>query len=95
MVRTVASNTFWRGEVKMNENQRKHGVSFVKAQYACADPHRVIARDITHSTAREQRFFCFGDLGDGIVTVRFNYRKDVICIFGAGYRRKGKRIYGR
>ena len=65
------------------ENQRKHGVSFAKVQYAFADPHRIIARDITHSTAREQRFFCFGNLGDGIVTVRFTYRKDVIRIFGA------------
>lgn len=77
------------------ENQRKHGVAFSKAQYAFADPNRVIARDITHSTARETRYFCFGDLGDGIVTVRFTYRGSMIRIFGAGYWRKGKRIYER
>ncbi|MCH7742438.1 MAG: BrnT family toxin [Proteobacteria bacterium] len=76
-------------------NQKKHGVSFSKAQYAFADPNRVIAKDISHSTAREQRFFCFGDLGDGIVTVRFTYRRNVIRIFGAGYWRKGKRVYER
>lgn len=80
---------------KEAENQRKHGVSFSKAQIAFADPDRVVARDITHSTAREERFFCFGDLGDGIVTVRFTYRKNIIRIFGAGYWRKGKRIYER
>lgn len=77
------------------ENQKKHGLAFSKAQYAFADPRRVIARDITHSTAREERFFCFGDIGDGIVTVRFTYQENVIRIFGAGYWRKGKRIYER
>jgi len=77
------------------ENLRKHGISFENAQYAFADPDRVIAKDITHSTARETRYFCFGDLGDGIVTVRFTYRRNVIRIFGAGYWRKGKRIYER
>lgn len=80
---------------KDTENQRKHHVSFSEAQYAFADPNRVIARDITHSTAREERFFCFGDTGEGIVTVRFTYRRNIIRIFGAGYWRKGRRIYER
>ena len=31
------------------ENQTKHGVPFVRAQYAFADPQRVIAKDIAHS----------------------------------------------
>ena len=31
------------------ENQQKHGVAFVKAQYAFADPQRVIAADPNHS----------------------------------------------
>ncbi|MCA9232774.1 MAG: BrnT family toxin [Rhodocyclaceae bacterium] len=30
------------------ENQGKHGVSFFRAQYAFADPQRVIAKDETH-----------------------------------------------
>jgi len=47
------------------ENQKKHGVSFSKAQHAFADPNRVIAKDVTHSTIREARYFCFGELGDG------------------------------
>ena len=35
--------------VKDLENQRKHGVSFAKAQYAFADSSRVIAEDLGHS----------------------------------------------
>ncbi len=74
-------------------NIRKHGVSFFEAQFAFADPNRVIAKDISHSTAREERFFCFGEVDDGVMTVRFTYRNSSIRIFGAGYWRKGKRIY--
>ncbi len=76
------------------ENQRKHGVSFYEAQYAFADPYRVIAQDLSHSE-KEKRFFCFGKVGGGVLTVRFTYRGGVIRIFGAGYWRKGKAIYER
>jgi hypothetical protein len=75
-------------------NQAKHGISFGEAQYAFADPNRVIAKDLAHSQD-EERFYCFGKLGEGIVTVRFAYRGNVIRIIGAGYWRKGKRIYER
>ena len=51
-----------------------------------------IAEDLSHST-REKRYYCFGRVGDAILTVRFSYRKGAIRIFGAGYWRKGKRIY--
>ena len=74
------------------ENQRKHGVSFTLAQQAFLDPDRVIARDLAHSES-EQRFYCFGCVDEGILTVRFTYRSEVIRIIGAGYWRKGKRIY--
>jgi uncharacterized DUF497 family protein len=73
-------------------NQEKHGLSFTKAQYAFSDPNRIIARDLTHSDD-EDRFYCFGQVGEGIATVRFTYRDNVIRIFGAGYWRKGKQIY--
>ncbi len=76
------------------ENQDKHGVSFAEAQYAFADPGRVIAEDLSHS-GREKRYYCFGKVGGGILTVRFTYRGGVIRIFGAGYWRKGKAIYER
>jgi len=74
------------------ENQAKHGIPFALAQYAFADPKRVIAEDTAHN-AWEPRFFCFGRVGEGILTVRFTYRAEVIRIFGAGYWRKGKTIY--
>ena len=74
------------------ENQKKHGIAFAKAQYAFADPHRVIAEDVTHSD-HEQRYYCFGKVAGGILTVRFTYRERVIRIIGAGYWRKGKVTY--
>src|SRR5574341_530723 len=79
---------------KDQENQEKHGISFAKAQFAFADPRRVIAEDLSHSSS-EKRYYCFGRVGDGILTVRFTYRSEVIRIFGAGFWRKGKRIYER
>lgn len=81
-------------ERKDADNRAKHGVPFALAQYAFADPNRVIAEDAAHS-AREKRYFCFGRVGGGILTVRFTYRSGVIRIFGAGYWRKGKAIYER
>ena len=69
-------------------------MAFAMAQFAFADPRRVIAEDLSHSSA-EKRYYCLGEVGGGILTVRFTYRNDVIRIYGAGYWRKGKRIYER
>jgi len=77
--------------VKDARNRRKHGVSFSEAQAAFLDPGRVIARDIGHSRS-ESRYYCFGRVADGILTVRFTYRT-VIRIIGAGYWRRGKKLY--
>ena len=85
--------TFEWDQNKEKINIEKHGISFTKAQYAFADPKRVILKDITHSTVQETRYFCVGKVGGGIMTVRFTYREQRIRIFGAGYWRKGKRIY--
>ncbi len=74
-------------------NQAKHGISFSEAQYAFDDPRRVIAEDLAHSTELEKRYFCFGKSGDGVLTVRFTYRYEVIRIFGAGYWTRGLRLY--
>ena len=74
------------------ENQAKHHVSFQEAQSAFTDPRRVIARDLGHGDA-EERFYCFGQSGGGVLTVRFTYRRKVIRIIGAGYWRKGKAVY--
>ena len=81
-------------EIKDLENQQKHGVPFLEAQHAFLDKNRVIAEDLVHSET-EQRFYCFGLNQDknGILTVRFTYRSGRIRIIGAGYWRKGKKIY--
>ena len=82
-------------ESKNQENLAKHQVSFDTAVHAFLDMNRVVAKDITHSTGSETRYFCFGmdRNGNGILTVRFTLRNSKIRIFGAGYWRKGKRIY--
>lgn len=77
---------------KNSENRAKHGISFELAQYVFSDPNRVIAQDLGHSK-QECRFYCFGRVGEGVLTVRFTYRMDAIRILGAGYWRKGRRIY--
>ena len=76
------------------ENQGKHRVSFSEAQFAFADPSRVIAEDLDHS-AKEKRHYCFGRVDRGVLTVRFTYRNGFIRIFGAGFWRKGKTVYER
>jgi uncharacterized DUF497 family protein len=58
------------------------------------DPKLHIAKDESHSQS-EERFYCFGKVDGGILTVRFTYRTSVIRIIGAGYWRKGKAIYER
>jgi uncharacterized DUF497 family protein/predicted DNA binding CopG/RHH family protein len=70
---------------RIGRNQAKHGVSFSDAQHAFGDVRRVIAEDLSHSTPTERRYFCFGQWGGGVLTVRFTFRDDVIRIFGAGY----------
>jgi uncharacterized DUF497 family protein len=79
-------------DAKDRLNHTKHGVSFREAQRAFFDPRRVIAEDLTHSGA-EKRFYCFGEVNGFVMTVRFTWRQGRIRIFGAGYWRKGKKIY--
>ena len=73
-------------------NQRKHHVAFALAQFAFADPQRMIAKDMHHSD-QEPRFYCFGWVDERVLTVRFTYREGLIRIIGAGFWRKGKTIY--
>ena len=79
-------------EDKNRSNQAKHNISFQEAQYAFLDSQRVIAQDLTHSK-EEDRFYFFGKVKNEILTVRITYRKNKIRIIGAGYWRKGKKIY--
>jgi uncharacterized DUF497 family protein len=87
----MTSNFEWDAN-KDTENQIKHGVSFYNAQKAFLDPNRLIAEDLEHSES-EPRYYCFGKVDNGIMTVRFTYRGHRIRIIGAGYWRKGKKIY--
>lgn len=79
-------------EGKNAANLAKHHVSFLEAQFAFADSHRVIARDLSHSKT-EERFYCFGKVEGGVLTVRFTHRGGTVRIIGAGYWRKGKAVY--
>lgn len=79
-------------EEKDRANRKKHDVSFYEAQKAFLDPHRVIAKDLEHSHS-EQRYYCFGKVDGNVMTVRFTYRANRIRIIGAGYWRKGRKIY--
>ena len=88
----MADSSFEWDESKDRINRQKHGVSFETAQQAFLDVNRVIAEDLSHSGG-EPRYFCFGWVEGGVMTVRFTYRGGRIRIFGAGYWRKGKRIY--
>jgi uncharacterized DUF497 family protein len=76
---------------KAASNLAKHGVSFQEAVEAFLDPHRVVARDLRHSTSREARWFCFGTVQGRVLTVGFTIRDDRIRFFGAGAWREGRR----
>jgi hypothetical protein len=80
-------------ETKNTANIRKHNVSFEDAQKAFFDERRVIAEDVKHSTKTETRYFCFGEVDDAVLTVRFTLRENAIRIFGAGYWREGRKKY--
>ena len=90
----MAESQFVWDEKKNHANLKTHHVSFETAQAAFVDANRVIARDLAHSET-EERFFCFGKVEGGVLTVRFTYRDSQIRIFGAGYWRKGKQIYDK
>lgn len=86
------NTSFEWDEEKNSKNVQKHEVDFSTAQYAFLDPKRLIAKDLVYSKS-EIRYYCFGKVKGGVLTVRFTYRSDRIRIIGAGYWRKGKEIY--
>ncbi len=88
---SIKSNFEWDAD-KDRQNQIKHGVSFAIAQLAFLDEKRIILEDVSHSE-NEKRYYCLGSVSEGILTVRFTYRNETIRIIGAGYWRKGKKIY--
>jgi hypothetical protein len=79
-------------DIKNQLNIEKHGVDFYDAQQAFLDKNRIIAEDLAHSHG-EKRYFCFGKVSSRIMTVRFTWRNNIIRLIGAGYWRRGKKIY--
>jgi uncharacterized DUF497 family protein len=77
---------------KEKANLTKHGVDFSEATAAFYDPKHLISADEGHS-AEETRLFCIGRTARGILMVRFTYRSETVRIIGAGYWRKGRRLY--
>jgi uncharacterized DUF497 family protein len=88
----MSKTTFEWDPRKDEINISKHKVSFFEAQRAFLDPYRVIAEDVEHSRT-EKRYYCFGKVDEAVMTVRFIYKDNIIRIFGAGYWRKGRKIY--
>ena len=79
-------------EAKDHANLAKHGVSFKEAQHAFLDPRRILVPDLDPSVD-EQRYFCFGQVGSEVMTVRFTWRAEKVRIIGTGYWRKGRTVY--
>ncbi|MBI4211336.1 MAG: BrnT family toxin [Deltaproteobacteria bacterium] len=92
MARTISRGSFvWDAE-KEKYNIQTHQLDFLSASHAFFDPLRIIAVDEAHSE-EEPRFFCVGKVQGKIATVRFTYRSDQIRIIGAGFWRKGRKLY--
>lgn len=92
MHRLVIYGSFVWDPVKEGYNKRAHGLDFIEATRAFFDIKRIVAVDEAHSRS-EERLFCIGKVGGKVVTVRFTYRGDRIRIIGAGYWRKGRKLY--
>lgn len=90
----MTRDSFEWDETKDRLNRAKHGVTFEDAVLAFADPARLISVDGLHSVA-EPRLFCVGLVGGRVMTVRFTSRNGRTRIIGAGYWRKGRRLYER
>jgi len=79
---------------KNNDNLKRHQVSFEEAIEAFGDVNRVLHVDLKHSSESEKRYFLFGLLRGRVLTVRFTVRdQEVVRIIGAGFWRKGRKIY--
>jgi uncharacterized DUF497 family protein len=74
---------------KERKNIEAHHVDFTRAQKPFSDPLHFIAKDKKHSRAKnarhEDRYYCVGYDGYGILCVRYTRRNQVTRIFGAEY----------
>ncbi len=88
----VRYGLFCWSAAKERINILRHAMSFREAIGAFSDPHRILAKDDKHSK-EEERLFCIGRSNGRVVTVRFTYRGKLVRIFGAGFWRKGRKLY--
>jgi uncharacterized protein len=88
----VIYGSFCWDEAKEAVNIAKHGVDFRTAAHAFTEPGSKIFADERHGQ-HEDRYFCIGKVGHRILTVRFVYRDRMVRIYGAGFWRKGRRVY--
>jgi uncharacterized DUF497 family protein len=84
--------TFEWDKTKEAANITKHGVDFTEAQAAFLDPQRLVFEDFAHS-GDEPRLLCIGKTSRGILSVRYARRGGRVRIIGAGYWRKGRKMY--
>jgi uncharacterized DUF497 family protein len=92
MGQNISLGSFVWDREKEKLNILKHDLDFVTASKAFFDPQRIIAVDRAHSR-EEERLFCIGKIQEKIATVRFTYRAGKIRIIGAGFWRKGEKLY--
>ena len=88
----VRYGLFCWSEAKEKANILRHGLSFREAIEAFSDVHRIVAKDDKHSL-EEERLFCIGRVSGRVATVRFTYREELVRVFGAGFWRKGRKLY--
>jgi uncharacterized DUF497 family protein len=88
----MANEPFQWDLAKDAANRVKHGVGFREAVAAFSDPLAIYLSDSSHS-GTELRWFCIGRTHRGIITVRFTMRGQSVRIIGAGYWRKGLKLY--
>lgn len=92
MADDVFFGAFVWSQSKNQRNVQRHGLGFEEAVGVFRDSKCIILRDPAHSWV-EERFFCVGRIGSKIGTVRFTYRDGRVRIIGAGYWRKGRKLY--
>lgn len=92
MGKTIVFGKFEWDDEKNRYNIENHHISFEDAVQAFLDSSRILAKDEQHSED-EERIFCIGLVAERVATVRFTLRGERIRIIGAGYWRKGKKLY--
>ena len=92
MGKTIRWGQFEWDEEKSELNKKVHGLDLKEATEVFKDPDRVPAIDEGHNQ-EEERFYMIGLVKGKVATIRFTYRGTYVRLIGAGYWRKGRKIY--